>query len=70
VNILRESLTIGIIAIVYVLPFYSPGDLESTGEPTGDAVCNRNRNVVTNDQLHNPCFKGGLEGKTFSACFP
>jgi hypothetical protein len=40
--------------------FYSPGDLESTGETTGDTVCKRNRNVVTNDQLHNPRCKGGL----------
>ena len=40
--------------------FYSPGDLESTGETTGDAVGNRNRNVVTNDQLPNLRCKRGL----------
>jgi len=34
---------------VYFVFCYSPGELESTGEPTGDAVGNRNRNVVTND---------------------
>jgi len=40
VNILRENLPIGMIAIVYVLLFYSPCDMESTGETTGDVVCN------------------------------
>jgi len=61
VNILRENLPIGIIAIVFVLLFYSPGKPESTGETTGDVVVGkRNRNVVTNDQLPNPCCKRGL----------
>jgi hypothetical protein len=57
VNILRENLPIGMIAIVYVLLFYSPGDLKVNA---GGVVGKRNRNVVTNDQLPNPCCKRGL----------
>jgi len=40
--------------------FYSPGDMESTGETTGGAVGKRNRNIVTNDQLNNLRCKRGL----------
>jgi hypothetical protein len=48
------------IVIVYVLFFYSPGDLESTGETTGGVVGKHNRNIVTNDQLNNLRCKRGL----------
>jgi hypothetical protein len=48
------------IVVLYVLLIYSPDDLESTGETTGDAVCKRNRNIVTHDRKPNPRLQRGL----------
>jgi p-aminobenzoyl-glutamate transporter AbgT len=40
--------------------FIHPVNWKSTGETTGGVVGKRNRNVVTNDQLPDPCCKRAL----------